>query len=211
MDAYRETKSGTQCPIMPVRETRYTANPLCSTQGAPRFYRVRVMAVHGVARHLSRCRCLACVSKQHNRRRRLAGAGRGDSNTLATLTVTIQLAQNRGNRWSDEDYAVAADTSLTPQQVAALTGRSEAAVRAAQGRLRRGEVPPTGRSQRGQRWNDTDRAIALDPALSAQQAAARLGRTVIAIQQVRRLHRARQQQGRTSRRQPPSMGPNAAI
>lgn len=168
------------------------------------------MAVHGVAWYLSRCRCLACVSNQRDRRR-LPEAGRDRLDMLAAPATSNQLVRKRGYRWSDNDYAVAADMSLTSQQVAALTGRSEAAVRAARGRLRRGEVSLTGRSQRGRRWSDTDRAIALDPSLSVQQAAAKLGRTVIAIQQARRLNRARQRQGRTSRRQQPATGPNAVI
>ncbi|SKQ92453.1 Uncharacterised protein [Mycobacteroides abscessus subsp. massiliense] len=196
-------KRGMQRPIMPRRAILCIASLPREAQSAPGIYRVQVMAVHGVAGYLSRCRCLRCASKQQNRRRRLTSLERGRVNTAAAPTANNQPPRNRGHRWSDNDYVVAADMSLTLQQVAALTGRSEAAVRAARGRLRRGEVPSTGRSQRGRRWSDVDRAIALDPTLSVPQAAARLGRTVIAIQQARRLDRARQRQGRISRRQPP--------
>lgn len=46
-----------------------------------------------------------------------------------------QLSPYSGRRWSDADYLVAADPSLTDAEVSAITGRSHSAVRRARQRL----------------------------------------------------------------------------
>ncbi|MBV0917955.1 hypothetical protein [Mycobacteroides chelonae] len=95
---------------------------------------------------------------------------------------------------------MAANLSLTTGQVAAITGRSRRAVIAARERLRSGQVSAPERPQHGRRWTQADHAVAVDPALSVEQAATRLGRTVMAVQEIRRRHQARQLRERVHRR-----------
>ncbi|MEU9808971.1 hypothetical protein [Mycobacterium sp. NPDC050853] len=149
------------------------------------------MAVHGVAGYAAGCRCQECVSAQRARERQIAAAERTRWGSVARAFGDGR-AGSAGHQWSAAEYAVAADESLTVGQVAVITGRSVRAVNAARKRLRRDQVSVPELPKHGRRWTHAERAVAVNPALSLEQAAARLGRSAKAVHEIRRVHRARE-------------------
>lgn len=92
-----------------------------------------------------------------------------------------------GRRWTEDEDALAADTSLTLQQVADLTGRTYAAVahRASGRGVRRSSWGPG--VCRPDRWTEEEDAIVADTSLTLAAVAELTGRSIAAVE-----HRARE-------------------
>ncbi|RIS62537.1 hypothetical protein [Mycobacteroides abscessus] len=89
-----------------------------------------------------------------------------------------------GRRWSDDELAVALDSSVSVEQVAQQLGRTVGAVRSARAMYPRGRVErPEGRKLR---WSPDDIAVLLDESLTVAQVSQRLGRAVGAVYAARR-------------------------
>ncbi|MGV0586108.1 hypothetical protein ABQE45_20430 [Mycobacteroides chelonae] len=80
-----------------------------------------------------------------------------------------------GERWSDEELAIALDPSRTCAQAAIQLHRTMGAVHAARMMYPNGRTHELGRSRR---WSSADIAILTDPALTVKEMAEKLGRSV---------------------------------
>lgn len=86
-----------------------------------------------------------------------------------SFRIGVGLIPGNGNVWTPGELEVLANTSLTPAEVSALTGRSRVAVRVKASSVGVRRMPGP--------WQEWELALVADTTLTATQVAAQIGRT----------------------------------